>query len=105
MGLRNLFAATRTNPPLALAEDGRAEDHRSHGHCLARSRIPSSQSNSPAVDTDLATADAMLTEGRFLWNSGLVLGRVRDFITAFETHAGDLVAPVRTAVEGAEGAG
>ena len=51
---------------------------------------------------DLATAEAMLKEGRFLWNAGLFLGKVGDFLKAFETHAPDLVVPVRAAVEAAE---
>jgi len=50
----------------------------------------------------LAAAEAMVAERRFLWNAGLFLGRVRDFIAAYETHAPDLGAPVRAAVEGAE---
>lgn len=52
---------------------------------------------------DLASAEAMLAEGRFLWNSGMFLGRVGDFLTAFETHAVDLMGPVRSAVDAAEG--
>ncbi len=48
---------------------------------------------------DLATAEAMLEAGHSLWNAGLFMGRVRDFIAAFEKHAPDLVPPVRTAVE------
>ena len=51
---------------------------------------------------DLADAEEMLSEGRFLWNAGLFLGKVRDFIAAFETYAPDLVAPVRQAVDAAE---
>jgi len=51
---------------------------------------------------DLATAQAMLAEGRFLWNAGLFLGKVADFIAAYQAHAPDLAAPVRAAVEGAE---
>ncbi len=52
---------------------------------------------------DLASAEAMVAEGRFLWNSGLFLGKVRDFITAFETHAPELMVPARAAVEAAKG--
>ena len=51
---------------------------------------------------DLARAEAMVSERRFLWNAGLFMGKVADFLTAFETHAADLIAPVRAAVEGAE---
>lgn len=50
---------------------------------------------------DLPTAEAMVNAGRFLWNAGLFMGRVRDFIKAYETHAPDLVDPVRAAVQGA----
>ncbi len=51
---------------------------------------------------DLATAEAMLAEGRFLWNAGLFLGRVRDFLAAFDLHAPDIVDPVRAAIANAE---
>ena len=50
---------------------------------------------------DLETAKEMLEAGHYLWNGGLFMGRVRDFIAAFEAHAPDLMAPVRAAVEGA----
>ncbi len=52
---------------------------------------------------DLASAEAMVSEGRFWWNSGLFLGKVADFLAAFETHAPDLIAPVRAAVTDAKG--
>ena len=52
---------------------------------------------------DLAAAEAMVAEGRFLWNAGLFLGKVKDFISAFEKHAPDMIAPVRAAIAGAEG--
>ena len=52
---------------------------------------------------DLETAEAMLEAGHYLWNAGIFMGRVRDFITAFETHAPNLIGPVRDAVtKGAE---
>ena len=50
---------------------------------------------------DQETAEAMLEAGHFLWNAGLFMGRVRDFIAAFETHAPNLVPAVRKAVQGA----
>ena len=50
---------------------------------------------------DSETAQSMLEAGHYLWNGGLFMGRVRDFIKAYETHAPDLVAPVRAAVKGA----
>ncbi len=51
---------------------------------------------------DLDSAKAMLEAGHYLWNAGLFMGRVRDFIAAFETHAPQMVAPVRAAVAGAK---
>lgn len=51
---------------------------------------------------DLETAKEMLDAGHYLWNAGLFMGRVRDVIAAFETHADDLVGPVRAAVDGAK---
>lgn len=49
----------------------------------------------------LAKAEAMLAEGRYLWNAGIFLASARVLVAAFEAHAPDLVAPVRAAVEGA----
>ena len=40
----------------------------------------------------------MIESGRWLWNAGIFLGRAKDFVAAFEAHAGDLVEPVRAAV-------
>ncbi len=51
---------------------------------------------------DLATAQTMLEAGDYLWNAGIFLFAARDIIAAFETHAPDLTAPVRAAVENAE---
>ena len=50
---------------------------------------------------DLETAKGMLEAGHYLWNAGLFMGRVRDFIAAFEKYAPDLIEPVQSAVEGA----
>jgi mannose-1-phosphate guanylyltransferase/mannose-6-phosphate isomerase len=52
---------------------------------------------------DEATAAKMLAEGRFLWNAGIFLGRVRDFIVAYQAHMPAMIAPVRAAVAGATG--
>jgi mannose-1-phosphate guanylyltransferase/mannose-6-phosphate isomerase len=49
---------------------------------------------------DLATAEAMLTTGSFLWNAGIFLFSVRAILAAFEAHAPELIAPVTAAVEG-----
>jgi mannose-1-phosphate guanylyltransferase/mannose-6-phosphate isomerase len=51
---------------------------------------------------DLATAEAMLADGGYLWNSGIFLFAARDIEAAFEAHAPDLMAPVRAAVDKAE---
>lgn len=48
------------------------------------------------------TAESMLKAGNFLWNAGIFLFKAADIIRAFETHAANLVAPVRAAVETAE---
>jgi mannose-1-phosphate guanylyltransferase/mannose-1-phosphate guanylyltransferase/mannose-6-phosphate isomerase len=48
---------------------------------------------------DFDTAQAMLAQGGFLWNAGIFLMRVSDLIAAFETHAPDMIAPCRAAIE------
>ena len=48
---------------------------------------------------DAASAAEMVASGRYLWNGGLFLFRVRDIVAAFEAHAADLLAPARAAVE------
>ncbi|MGL4309802.1 MAG: mannose-1-phosphate guanylyltransferase/mannose-6-phosphate isomerase [Paracoccaceae bacterium] len=51
-------------------------------------------------------AQAMLETGRYLWNGGMFLFRVRDILAAFEKHAPDLLAPCRDAIRnGAEDLG
>ncbi len=50
---------------------------------------------------DYDTAVAMLEAGHYLWNAGLFMGRVKDFIAAFEAYAPDLIDPLRAAVSGA----
>jgi len=49
---------------------------------------------------NLETALEMLGAGHYLWNAGLLMGRVCDFIEAFKIHAPDLVAPVYASVKG-----
>ena len=51
---------------------------------------------------DAETALHFLEAGHYLWNAGLFMGRVREFIAAFEKHAPDLIEPVRAAVAGAK---
>jgi mannose-1-phosphate guanylyltransferase/mannose-6-phosphate isomerase len=46
----------------------------------------------------LEKAQAMLAEGRYLWNAGIFLMSAKALVAAFEAHAGDLVAPVAAAV-------
>lgn len=49
----------------------------------------------------LDKAQAMLAEGRYLWNAGIFLIQAKALVAAFEAHAPDLVAPVAEAVRGA----
>ncbi len=51
---------------------------------------------------DLATAEAMLAAGNFLWNGGIFLFTAKAMIAAFEAYAPDLIPPVRAAVDGAQ---
>ncbi|MFC3612570.1 mannose-1-phosphate guanylyltransferase/mannose-6-phosphate isomerase [Lutimaribacter marinistellae] len=51
---------------------------------------------------DMQTAEQMLADGSYLWNSGIFLFAVRDILAAFEAHASALCAPVRAAVERAK---
>ena len=48
---------------------------------------------------DAEAAAAMVAEGRFLWNAGIFLFRVKDILAAFEAHAPGLIAPCRAALE------
>lgn len=49
---------------------------------------------------DAARAAEMLGAGNFLWNAGIFLFSTRAILTAYETHAPELVAGVRAAVAG-----
>ncbi|MGL4236938.1 mannose-1-phosphate guanylyltransferase/mannose-6-phosphate isomerase [Tabrizicola sp.] len=49
----------------------------------------------------LEKAQAMLAEGRYLWNAGIFLMSAETLIAAFHEHAADLIKPVTEAVEGA----
>ncbi len=51
---------------------------------------------------DLDSAKEMVTEGSYLWNSGIFLFSVRDILVAFDQYAHDLVAPVKKAVDEAQ---
>lgn len=48
---------------------------------------------------DAETAAAFLASGTYLWNGGIFLFRACDVIAAFETHAPQLLAPCRVALE------
>lgn len=50
---------------------------------------------------DAQTALEMLGSGNYLWNSGIFMGRVCDFLTAYEIHAPEMIMPVRAAVANA----
>ncbi|MEM7295351.1 MAG: mannose-1-phosphate guanylyltransferase/mannose-6-phosphate isomerase [Pseudomonadota bacterium] len=49
---------------------------------------------------NLAAAEAMLTEGTYLWNAGIFLFSVTAILTAFRAHAPELLGPVEEAVRG-----
>lgn len=51
---------------------------------------------------NLETAQQYLASGNYLWNAGIFLFRAKDLLQAFETHAADLIAPVKAALERAE---
>ncbi|MCL6285247.1 mannose-1-phosphate guanylyltransferase/mannose-6-phosphate isomerase [Ruegeria sp. 2012CJ41-6] len=51
---------------------------------------------------DDATARAMLEGGQHLWNAGIFLMSSATLIAAFETHAPEMLAGTRAAVDGAE---
>ncbi len=47
---------------------------------------------------DAARAEAMLAEGRYLWNAGIFLFAAKTMRGAFATHAADFLAPVEAAL-------
>ena len=47
---------------------------------------------------DAEAAEAMIASGRHFWNGGIFLLRAGDAVAAFEAHAPDLLAPVRSAI-------
>ncbi len=50
---------------------------------------------------DATRAAEMISDGKHLWNGGIFLFRACDIISAFNTHATGLVAPVKAAFENA----
>ena len=51
---------------------------------------------------DLATAQAMLADGHYLWNAGLFLFSVKAILAAFDAHAPEMVGAVKAAVAEAQ---
>ncbi|TRD19820.1 mannose-1-phosphate guanylyltransferase/mannose-6-phosphate isomerase [Palleronia caenipelagi] len=51
---------------------------------------------------DAETAARLIDDGQHLWNAGIFLFRASDILAAFETHAPEVLAAVREAVEQAE---
>jgi len=49
---------------------------------------------------EVARAEDMLAAGNYLWNAGIFLFSVKSIIAAFETHAPDMLAPVKAAIDG-----
>jgi mannose-1-phosphate guanylyltransferase/mannose-6-phosphate isomerase len=47
---------------------------------------------------DADRARELLAAGNYMWNAGILLFRAADIIAAFETHAGNLLDPVRASV-------
>ncbi|RYE51794.1 MAG: mannose-1-phosphate guanylyltransferase/mannose-6-phosphate isomerase, partial [Hyphomicrobiales bacterium] len=52
---------------------------------------------------ELARAEAMLAEGRYLWNAGIFLVSAKTLVAAVTAHAPDLIEPVGEAVAEARG--
>lgn len=50
----------------------------------------------------LDKAEAMLADGRYLWNAGIFLMSAKTALAAFEAHAAHLIDPVRRALDGAK---
>ena len=48
---------------------------------------------------DAATAEQMLAAGNYLWNAGIFLFSVKTILSAFRTHASQLIEPVQRAVD------
>ena len=48
---------------------------------------------------DAACAQEMVKSGSFLWNAGIFLFKAKEILTAFETHASDLVKQVTKAIK------
>lgn len=51
---------------------------------------------------DAKTAQKMVDDGKFLWNAGIFLFRVKDILEAFSAHAPDLMGPCEAALTDGE---
>ncbi|WP_128255508.1 mannose-1-phosphate guanylyltransferase/mannose-6-phosphate isomerase [Falsirhodobacter deserti] len=62
--------------------------------------VPTAQPLTRFVEKpDVAQAERMVADGRYLWNAGIFLFRAKDIVDAFKAHAPDLVEPVSLSVE------
>ncbi len=72
---------------------------------LELSAVPRDATPHPLVrfveKPDSARAEAMLADGKYLWNSGIFLMSIGTLSAAFQHHAPDLIAPVTEAVRSA----
>ena len=87
------FGITPTHPETAygyLELAGRPEG----GALVALSRF--------VEKPDAVRAAEMVEAGTFLWNAGIFLFRAKDVVDAFETHAPQLMGPVRASLEEAQ---
>ncbi|MGI9370774.1 MAG: mannose-1-phosphate guanylyltransferase, partial [Ruegeria sp.] len=74
---------------------------------LKLSQAPDQSGAAVALDSfvekpDQDSAEQMLADGSYLWNSGIFLFAVRDIIAAFKQHAPQLLPPVELAVSNAK---
>ena len=70
---------------------------------LPTSAGPQSVSLSRFVEKpDLVKAQAMLADGRYLWNAGIFLMSAKTALAAFQAHAPHLIDPVQRALDGAK---
>jgi len=98
---------------MAAVADGRlvtfgiAPDRPETGYGYLELAAPPDEGGAPVAlsrfveKPDSARAAEMLAAGTYLWNAGIFLFAVRDILAAFESHAPDLIPPVRAAVEAA----
>lgn len=74
---------------------------------LQLSSAPDGSSSAVTLDSfvekpDLDRAKEMVADGRFMWNAGIFLFRVKDIIEAFDNHASGMTQLVRAAVDEAQ---